>query len=68
MCLMHIMCIMHIMLKYYRFGLGLMFEWQILENFVNQMYEILVQHELLPHDESLGRVAKKKKSIQSRSC
>ena len=53
MHIMHIMClmhIMHIMFKYYRFGLGLMFEWQIPENFVNQMYEILVHQELLPHD------------------
>ncbi len=33
------------------FSLGLMFEWQIPEKFVHQMYQILVQHVLLPHDE-----------------
>jgi hypothetical protein len=51
------MYVKHIILKKYHFSLGLMFEWQIPENFVHQMYEILVQHVLLPDYESLGRVA-----------
>jgi hypothetical protein len=38
-------------------GLGLHFEPHILENVVNQMNEILVHYEYLPHDEFLCRVA-----------
>jgi hypothetical protein len=38
-------------------GLGLRFECHTPENVVDQMNENLVQYELLPHDESLFRVA-----------
>ena len=38
-------------------GLGLCFECHKPENVVDQMNETLVQYELLPHYESLFRVA-----------
>ena len=38
-------------------GLGLRFESHIPENVVDQMNDILVQHEHLPRDESYGRVS-----------
>jgi hypothetical protein len=38
-------------------GLGLRFECHTPENVVDQMNETLVQYELLPHYESLFRVA-----------
>jgi hypothetical protein len=43
--------------RFNHFGLGLMFEFHIPANFVDQMNDILVQHENLPLDESLCRVA-----------
>ena len=42
--------------------LGLRFESHIPENIVDQMNCILVQNEILPHDESLWRVAEQIKN------
>ena len=53
---------------YNLFGLSLRFESHILENVVDQMNDILVQHEDLLHDSSFGRVAEIKQCNCSITC